>query len=176
MRSQLALGGARPTLFQVQFFNPATSVADVKVPVMVNAASLPASTLGTINVPYYGRVVKMAGDRTYDPWNVTIINDEDFLVRDALETWSTAINSAEGNVRGFGTSASSAYKSDAIVTQFSKTGVAIRQYTFIGIYPSQISPIELNWGAMDQLESFQVTFQYDYWEVTGGITGNAGGA
>lgn len=176
IRSQLTLGGARGSLFQVTFSNPANGVADIKVPFLVRAAQLPASDLGTIEVPYFGRKVKLAGDRTFGDWTVTVINDEDFLIRNAMEEWSSRINSNQTNLRSFGSAAPLLYKSTAEVTQFSKTGVPIRSYKFNGIYPSSISAIDLNWGDTDSIEEFQVTFQYDWWEVSGGVTGLGGGA
>jgi len=175
IRSQLTLGGARQSLFQVVFNNPANSVADIKVPFMVKAAQIPASTLGTIQVPYYGRKIKLAGDRTFDAWTVTVINDEDFLIRNAMEQWSNQIQTHQGNLRSFGGASPSLYKAQAQVTQFSKTGVPIRTYNFNGIYPETISNIDVSWESTDAIEEFTVTFQYDYWEVSGGITGNAGG-
>jgi hypothetical protein len=175
IRSQLTLGGARNSLFQVTIQNPANGVADIKVPFLVKAAQIPASTLGTIEVPYFGRKIRLAGDRTFADWTVTVINDEDFLIRNAMEQWSNQIQSLQGNLRTFGGASPSLYKAQAQVTQFSKTGVPIRTYQFSGIYPSNIAPIELDWNATDTIEEFQVTFQYDYWEVSGGITGNAGG-
>ena len=175
IRSQLTLGGARQPLFQVVFNNPANSVADIKVPFMVKAAQIPASTLGTIQVPYYGRKIKLAGDRVFDAWTVTVINDEDFLIRNAMEQWSNQIQTHQGNLRSFGGASPSLYKAQAQVTQFSKTGVPIRTYNFNGIYPETISNIDVSWESTDAIEEFSVTFQYDYWEVSGGITGNAGG-
>lgn len=175
IRSQLTLGGARGALFQVQFSNPANPIADIKVPFLCRAAQLPESQLGTIQVPYFGRFVKLAGDRTFSDWTVTIINDEDFLIRNALEEWSNSINSRQNNLREFGSAAPLLYKSTAEVTQFSKTGVPIRTYKLNGIYPSVVTPIDLNWADTDTIEEFQVTFQYDWWDISGGITGTAGG-
>ena len=176
IRSQLTLGGARNSLFQVTIQNPANGVADIKVPFMVKAASIPASTLGMIEVPYFGRKIKLAGDRTFADWTVTIINDEDFLIRNAMEQWSNQIQSYQTNLRQFGSAAPSAYKAQAQVTQFSKTGVPIRTYTFNGLFPTEIGNIEMDWNSTDAIEEFTVTFQYDWWEVTGGVTGNGGGA
>jgi hypothetical protein len=176
IRSQLALGGARGNLFQVTFTNPANGIADIKVPFMVRSTSIPESTLGTIEVPYFGRKVRLAGDRTFGDWSVTVINDEDFLIRNAMEEWSSKINSNQTNLRGFGAASPLLYKSTAEVTQFSKTGVPIRSYKFNGIFPSNISSIDLNWGDTDSIEEFNVTFQYDWWEVSGGVTGDGGGA
>lgn len=175
IRSQLTLGGARPTLFQATITNPANSAGDIKTPFMCRAAQVPASTLGTIEVPYFGRKVKVAGDRTFAEWTVTIINDEDFLIRNAMEEWMQSINSHLGNVRGFGSASDLSYKSTAEVTQYSKTGVPLRTYKFNGLYPVNITEMEVDWNATDTIQEFQVTFQYDWWEVTGGTTGNAGG-
>ena len=171
MRSQLRFEGARPTLFECRIFNPGNASGDLKTPFMVEAAEIPSSSLGLIQVPYFGRPLKLAGDRTYSPWAVTIINDEDFLIRNAMEEWSNRINSFQGNFRRLGR-----YKSDAEVIQYSKTGSVLRIYTLYGLFPEDVSPITLNWGDTDNIERFQVTFQYDYWTVTGGNTGDAGGS
>lgn len=175
IRSQLTFGGARQSLFQVTFQNPGNGVADIKVPFMVRTSEIPSSDLGVIEVPYYGRRVRLAGDRIFGDWTVTVINDEDFLIRNAMEEWSNRINSLQGNLRQFGSASPLLYKANAQVTQFSKTGVPIRTYQFNGIFPTQISAIGLDWAATDQIEEFTVTFQYDWWNVAGGITGNAGG-
>jgi len=173
IRSQLALGGARASLFQVQIANPANGAGDIKVPFMVKAAQLPASTLGQIEVPYFGRKIKIAGDRTFAEWTVTVINDEDFLIRNAMEQWMNTINSHAGNIREFGSASPLLYKSNAQITQFSKTGVPIREYTFNGMFPTEVSTIEMAWETTDAIEEFTVTFQYDFWEVSGGVTGNS---
>jgi|TARA_B100001094_G_scaffold150534_1_gene145670 hypothetical protein len=173
IRSQLTLGGARASLFQVQIANPANGAGDIKVPFMVKAAQIPASTTGVIEVPYFGRKIKVAGDRTFAEWTVTIINDEDFLIRNAMEQWSNSINSHAGNIREFGSASPLLYKSNAQITQFSKTGVPIREYTFNGMFPTEVSAIDMAWETTDAIEEFTVTFQYDFWEVSGGVTGNS---
>ena len=175
IKSQLTFGGARPTLFQVTFQNPANSIADIKVPFMCEATSLPAAQIGVTQVPYFGRVVKLAGDRVVGDWAVSIINDEDFLIRNALEEWSNRINSFQGNLRAFGSASPLLYKAQAQVTQYSKTGLPIRVYQFNGIWPISVGDIALSWGDQNAIERFNVTFAVDYWEVSGGITGNAGG-
>lgn len=162
-KSQLVGGGARPTLFQVQLANPIEPVADVKVPFMVKTAGLPASNLGSYTVPYFGRQVKYGGDRTFEDWTVTVINDEDFAVRNALEAWSNAVNSHDSNTRALPQS----YKSNGIVTQYSKNGSALRTYIFEGLYPVTIDSIPLSWETVDTIEEFGVTFQYDLWRVEG---------
>jgi hypothetical protein len=175
IRSQLTGGGARPTLFQVQITNPANNSGDLKLPFMCKAAALPTSNLGTIEVGYFGRKIKVAGDRTFDEWTVTIINDEDFLIRNAMEEWSNSINLHQQNTNAFGTSAPSAYKSQATVQQYGKDGSILRTYNFNGLFPTNVSEIGMDWDSNDTLEEFTVTFQYDWWNVSGGITGNAGG-
>lgn len=176
IRSQLTLGGARNSLFQVQFTNPANGVADIKVPFMVRATTIPEATLGVIDVPYFGRKIRLAGDRTYGTWSVQVFNDEDFLIRNAMEEWSNKIQTFQGNIRDFGAASPLLYKQLAEVTQFSKTGTPIRTYRFNGIFPVEIGTIDLDWNSTDSIEEFSITFAYDWWEVSGGITGNAGGA
>jgi hypothetical protein len=175
IKAQLTGGGARQSLFSVQFNNPANGVSNIKVPFMVRASSIPEAILGTIQIPYFGRKVNIAGDRTFNPWSVTVINDEDFQIRNGLEQWSNKINTFEGNLRDFGGPSPLLYKQNATVSQYGKTGAVIREYTFHGIFPTDISAIQLDWNATDQIEEFTATFRYDFWEVTGGNTGNAGG-
>jgi hypothetical protein len=174
MKSQLTFGGAKASLFQVQITNPVNGAGDLKTPFMVQAANLPESTLGTIEVPYFGRKIKVAGDRTFAEWTVTVMNDEDFLIRNAMEQWMNSINTHSGNLRNFGSASPQQYKSQAQITQFSKTGVPLRTYNFIGLFPTTVAAIGMDWNTTDDIERFDVTFQYDYWEVSGGVTGNAG--
>lgn len=173
MRAQLVGGGARPANFQVILTNPINGGADFKSPFMIKATQLPTDAITSIPVPYFGRKVQVAGDRTFEDWTVTVINDEDFLVRNALEEWMSNINSHVGNLRLTGSSAPSEYKSKATVQQFSKTGDVVREYTFDGLFPTTISSIPLDWDTTDAIEEFEVTFSYDWWEVSGGSTGSA---
>ena len=170
----LKLGGARNSLFQVQITNPINGVADSQVPFFARSAAIPASTLGVIDMPYFGRTIKVAGNRTYETWTPTIINDEDFAVRNAMEQWTNSINAFQRNINTTGGSAPSLYKSNAQVTQYSKTGEVLRVYNFVGIFPQEVSTIDLGWE-QEAVEEFTVTFAYDYWEIQGGTTGNAGG-
>ena len=173
-RSRLAGGGARANLFEVEIAFPEelginlTDVSD-KVPFLVKAAEIPASNLGNIPVPYRGRVLPVAGDRTFDPWTVTIINDTDFQIRDAMEKWSNSINdlqTAQGSIDP------AVYQRSADVKQLSREGSApgdpekvLRLYNFEGIYPNTVSSIPLDFGATDQIQEFQVTFNYLFYEV-----------
>src|SRR6056300_443409 len=165
-KSELVGGGARPTLFQVQITNPIEPAADLKLPFMAKTAALPGSTLGSTIVPYFGRQVKYAGDRTFEDWTITVINDEDFLVRNAMEAWSNAINSHDANTRALPQN----YKSNGIITQFGKDGSSLRSYIFEGMFPISVEGIAMDWSATDTIEEFTVTFQYDLWRVEG-ITG-----
>lgn len=173
IRSHLRLGGARPTLFQVRLTFPNQIIPNSneitqEAAFMVQASAIPGSTISAIEVPYFGRKIRVAGDRTFQPWSVSVINDEDFKIRQALETWHNKINSLSGNVNTTGSSAPGNYKTTAEVMQFSKTGGReIRTYKFYGLFPTEISPIDLDWGRTDEIETFQVQFAYDYYEVVG---------
>lgn len=168
--ANLQFGGARPTLFQVQITNPVTAVADLKSPFLIQATNIPEMTIGSIPVPYFGRKINVAGDRQFQPWSVRVINDEDFVVRDALEQWNAAINALQANIRKLGSSAPAAYKSTGLVSQFDKGGNIIRVYEMEGVWPMQISGIQLDWAQTDTIETFACTFQLDWWQVAGGTT------
>lgn len=173
-RSQLEFGGARPTLFQVQIQNPVSNVSDLKSSFMIKSATLPESTINPIPVGYFGRKIHVAGDRTFAPWEVSVINDEDFVVRNGMEQWLSYINAHEGNIQQFGTSRPAAYKTQARITQFSKDGSILRVYKFQGLFPTSVGSIAMDWDSTDQIETFPVTFQYDWWTIDGGTTGIAG--
>ena len=178
-RSRLTGGGARSNLFEVSIDFPDLSIdqrlVTDKVPFLVKAAEIPASNLGNIPVPYRGRVLPIAGDRTFDPWTVTIINDNDFIIRDAMEKWSNSINDLQ---TAQGTINPEVYQRSARVKQLSRQGAGpgddekiLREYKFEGIYPNTVSSIPLDFGATDQIEEFQVTFNYLFYEVFGNADG-----
>lgn len=174
IKSNLQFGGARPTLFKV-IVTPPPGVQEIsgqlaRLEFMARATQLPSSDIGLIQIPYFGRKYKVAGDRTFAPWSIDVMNDEDFAIRDAMERWNYKINSYEGNKTLSGPSPLE-YKGVADVIQYSKEGEQVRVYTFQGIYPESVSAIGLDWNASDTVEEFNVTFQYDYFEVTGGTTG-----
>lgn len=174
IRANLIKGGARPTLFEVIITNPVSSIADIKVPFMAKTTTIPGHTFGKIEVPYMGRKIPYQGDRIVEDWTVTIINDETFDVRNALETWANAMNSQQGNVATLG-SEPALYTSQATVRQFGKDETVLRVYEVNGIFPINIAPIDLSWESNDTIEEFQVTFACSDFEVVSGITGNAGG-
>ena len=173
LKSQFG-AGARPTQFLVTITNPINPVADIKTPISVKATQIPASTLGVIEMGYFGRKIKVPGDRTYAEWTTTIRVDEDFDIRDKLEEWSNSINAPERNIATQGANPL-AYKSQAVVTQYSISGDEVRTYQLNGLWPSDISAIELDWDSNDTIEEFTVTWQFDSLEVVGGSTGFAGG-
>lgn len=174
MRSQLVGGGARPSHFQVIITNPINGAADLKVPFMVKAASVPAFTLGKVEVPYFGRKIPYAGDRVWEDWQTTVINDEDHLVRNALESWSNAINAFQRNISTVGVNPG-AYKSQAQITKFSKDGQATRIYQLNDVWPMQIGAIDNNWETTDTIEEFPVIWAYTDCQIVGGSTGDGGG-
>ena len=181
-RSRMKGGGARSNLFEVQMsfpdFAKPVSEALNDIPFLVKAAEIPASNIGNIPVPFRGRILPIAGDRTFDPWTVTIINDTNFRLRDVMERWSDGINDIQ---TAQGVTNPEDYQQTATVLQLSRGPVkglnrkvtsgedipVLREYDFIGIYPNVVSSIPLDHGATDQIEEFQVTFNYLYYEVRG---------
>lgn len=168
-RSKLIADGARQNLFEVALTFPGYAghgTATSNLTFMCKAASLPPEEVGVVSVPYFGRAIKVPGNRTFPEWSITVINDETFDIRGAFEAWSGGINTHVANVRN--TQAligPGGYAVDATVTQWGKTGQsAIAVYTLRNAWPSAVSPQDLAWDANDQLEEFQVTMQYDYWE------------
>ena len=181
-RSRLKGGGTRANLFEVQMAFPTyLSVSDENetindIPFLVKAAEIPASNIGNIPVPFRGRVLPIAGDRTFDPWTVTIINDTNFRLRDVMEKWSDSINDLQ---TAQGRTNPEEYQTKASVIQLDRLGKKpgdtireLRTYDFTGIYPNVVSSIPLDHGATDTIEEFQVTFNYLFYEVKG-INGKA---
>lgn len=159
---KLVRGGARSSLFEVRLESPfGDDIKDI-APFMVKAAEIPASTVATVEVPYFGRRMKIAGDRTFADWTVTVINDEDFKVRNAMEEWSNAINNHLANLQTAGGSPAD-YKSQAQVLQYGKDGSIIRIYNFNGMFPTEVSNISLSWDADAAPQEFTITFAYDWW-------------
>lgn len=163
-KARLAGGGARGNLFQVTLANPRGELG-VNIDVdfasfMCEAAQLPASTVGTITVPFRGRQLKMAGDRTFDVWTTTIINDTGFKIRNELEKWSNAIaNHADAG----GLQNPELYFADLKVEQFDRDETVIKSYTFRDAFPIEISAIDLSYADTDTIERFTCTWQYQYW-------------
>lgn len=161
-KERLVGGGARPNLFRAFIQWPSGVIgADTSlVSFMCKAAQLPGSTMGIIPVPFRGRQLKIAGDRTFDPWTVTIINDTDFQVRNAMERWMNYINA---HVTNTGETNPSAYQTDLKVEQLDKDETVLNTYRFVGSFPTAVSPIDVSYEAVDAIEEFSVEFQYQYW-------------
>ena len=178
-RDRLVGGGARPNMFEVNITLPeqVQGLGDISQDMrfLVKAAEIPAANIGNIPVPFRGRVLPVAGDRTFDPWTVTIINDAQFNIRDAMEQWSNLINDLQFDV---GDINPADYQTKAEVFQLSRQSQGsggqsagkggeiiqtLRTYNFEGIYPNAVSSIPLDYGATDQIEEFQVTFNYLFW-------------
>lgn len=162
----LVYGGARPSLFNVfMSVPPGIGIDNVSVDkfrFVCKTAELPESKIGAIEVPYFGRKIKVAGERTFADWGVTVLNDEDFSVRSMFESWSNALNRMVSNVRDPAI-ATEDYKVDLDIIQYGKDGSTIRAYQLIGAFPTTIGPISLNWETANAIEEFAVAFSYDYW-------------
>ena len=179
-KSNLKHGGARPSLFRVEFDYPSGITTRPNPPdqasFLVKTATIPASTVGSFDVFYHGKAIHVAGDRTFDTWDTTIINDEDFGIRNTLESWMAAISDHSLNTRDksvFATSGDQAegdsakYKSTLQVQQLSKAGEDLRTYIFKGAWPSTLSAINLDWSTASEIEEFTCTWVYDSWSVAG---------
>jgi hypothetical protein len=167
-RANMIGDGARPNLFQVSLTFPTIatngSAAGQKVSFMAKSAQLPGSTVGIVPVYYFGRELKFAGNRTFTDWTLQIINDEDFVIRNSLESWMNSINSHTTNVRNAAAVNPSSYSVDAVVTQYGKAGQELKSYKFVGLFPLDIAAIDLDWGSNDSIEEYGVTFAFQYWE------------
>ena len=179
-KSNLKQGGARPSLFKVDLLYP-TGITNppTRSEFLIKGASIPASNIGTHEVFFHGKPIKIAGDRTFDTWDTTIINDEDFGLRNVIEEWMNLVSNVKLNSRdnSFGVSEGDNvnYKKDLTVTQFSKQGDAIHIYKFMNAFPTALSPITLDWSA-GEIEEFSCTWTYDHWESASASSGDTGGS
>jgi hypothetical protein len=175
-KSKLSGGGARPNLFEVVLSFPASSPTDTntldKIRFLVKSAALPASTIGPVNVPFRGRILKVAGDRTFESWTVTVINDTDFAIRSSLEKWANSINRVSDAT---GATDPALYQADSFVYQLDRDGSTLRAYHMYDIFPTNISTIALSYDSTDVLEDFTCEFQVQWWEAIKGNGTNAGG-
>jgi hypothetical protein len=161
-KAKLKGGGARANLFKATINFPGYAAGNVELTsFMCRAAQLPASTLNAIEVPFRGRQLKIAGDRTFETWTTTIINDTDFGTRDALERWMNGINSHTTNI---GFTNPQTYQADLLVDQLDKDESVLKRYVFRGCFPTNISSIELSYDTQDAIEEFTCEFQVQYWE------------
>ena len=179
-KSKLIGGGARPNLFEVELTTlPPNVVAGWDAEVftfMCKAAALPAQNIANIDIPFRGRIFKVAGDRTIDTWTITVINDEDFRFRNAFENWTQQIANLDDNM---GTTDPSAYMVNAKVYQLGRgsekssqnnsgtENVVLKEYEFINIFPTNVSAIDLSYDTGDTIEEFTVEFQVQSLRLTG---------
>ena len=170
-------GGARSALFAVELHYP-SFLASPQSNFLIKGASIPASTVGSYDVFYQGKAIKIGGDRNFDTWETTIINDEDFAIRKVLEKWIDLISDPKLNTRDketFDTSEgdSAKYKKDLKVIQYGKRGQELRTYEFIGAWPSALSTINLDWATASEIEEFTCTWVYDSWHTKDGANAPA---
>ena len=161
-KAKLRGGGARPNLFKATINFPAYANGDVELTsFLCEAAQLPGSIMAQIDVPFRGRILKIAGDRTFDVWTPTIINDTDFAIRNAMERWMNGINAHQANT---GLTSPVDYQADLIVEQLDRDESVLKTYNFRGCFPTSLSPIDLSYGTTNEIERFTVEFQVQYWE------------
>ena len=183
-KSTLLGGGARPNLFEVELTTLPSGISwDAEVfRYLCKAAALPASNIAQIDVPFRGRIFKVAGDRTFDVWQITVINDEDFKIRTAFEGWMDLISKLDNNM---GATNPSAYMTNATVFQLGRgsqkesrdntgsSNAVLKEYEFIDIFPTAISAIDLSYDTSDAIEEFTVDFQVQTFRVVAGGTPNS---
>ena len=161
-KAKLTGGGARPSLFKATINFPSYAGGDVEfTSFMVEGAGLPASVVPSIDVPFRGRQLRVAGDRTFEPWTITVINDSEMRVRNSFETWMNGINEHVAN-EGIGNPTD--YQADMIIEQLGKDGEITKTYTLRGAFPTNISQIDLSYDTNDAIEEFTVEISYQYWE------------
>ena len=175
-KSKLIGGGARPNLFEVELAFPEEIAIDndvkEKARFLVKAAALPASNITPIDVNFRGRILKIAGDRTFDTWTITVITDTDFAIRSAFEKWMNSINRLSDAT---GTNNPPDYQEDAYVHQLDRDGSTLRTYRFYDVFPTQISQVDLSYETVDTIQEFTVELQVLYYESIKGVGANAGG-
>ena len=163
----LKSSGARPNLFEATITKtPVNGLTDAEFRLLCKIASIPTSTIGVIEVPYFGRNVKIPGNRTFDNLSVTVINDEDFKIRNAFEQRMNNLNSHQSNKSAITTAGQSGNLSGEMAIQhFDRAGNAISgaKWSFTNVYPVALGEIALDWGSNDTIEEFTIDFAYDYW-------------
>lgn len=161
-KSKLRGGGAHPGLFRVRMPFPAFAGGksdNEKLTFLCKAASLPASTVGVVEVPYMGRKIKVPGDRTFAEWTITIINDTDFALNNAFEKWLAGVNKHTENT---GLNWNDLIV-DAEIDQLGRQGQVLKTYKMVGAFPTEKSQIDVSWDTTDTIEEFTVSLQYQWW-------------
>jgi hypothetical protein len=161
-KSKLIGGGARPNLFKATVTYPGYAQGDVELTsFMCKGAQLPGSTIAQLDVPFRGRQLKIAGDRTFENWTITVLNDTGMEVRNAMERWMNGINE---HVNNTGLSNPTDYQADMTIEQLDKAGNSTKSYTVRGAYPVNVAAIDLSYDSNDAIEEFSVEFAFQYWE------------
>lgn len=160
----LSFGGARPSLFKVQLTDwPQALVGSPqKLSFLAKASSIPPSVVESIDIPYFGRKIKIVGDRVFPNWSVTVMNEEDFDLRNSFMNWHEYMNSKVPN-KLTGDGSLNSYKRNINVIQYTKSGDITFTCTLVGAFPVTVDAIQLDWDAINQIEQFDVEFAYDYW-------------
>ena len=169
-KENLKQGGARPSLFTVEIqYPPGVPLPPTPSRFLVKGTNIPASTIGTYDVFFHGKTIKIAGDRSFDTLDTTIINDEDFGIRSTLEKWMDFIANHKLNTRDKrfaatpkGEGENAAYKGEVIIKQYGKAGNELHHYHLIGAFPTSLSAIPLDWGTQE-IEEFTCTWTFDRW-------------
>ena len=164
-KAKLAGGGARNNQFKVTMPFPGYAQVGGEIEdlaFLCTSTSIPAMSIGNVNVPFRGRVIKIAGDRTFASWSVNVLNDTNFKLRNAFERWQNGINNMTDNE---GLSNPVDYQVDVFVDQLDRNGNTLKSYTLRGAYPTSIGAIDLNYETNDAIEDFDVTFEYQYFET-----------
>ena len=161
-KAKLRGGGARSNLFKATINFPGYAAGDVELTsFMCKGAQLPQSLIEEVPISFRGRILKIAGERSFEPWSVTVLNDTDFGTRDAMERWMNGIN---GHTTNVGLVNPVDYQADLIVEQLDRDGSSIKRYDFRGAFPTNVGEIDLDYDTAGQIEQFVVTFAYQYWE------------
>jgi hypothetical protein len=160
-KAKLTGGGARSNLFQATVNFPAYAAGNVELTsFMCKGAQLPASTIAEIPIPFRGRQVYVAGDRVFEPMQLTIINDTDFSVRNAFERWSNGINQFQTNT---GLTDPRSQQAEIEISQLDKSGAILKTYFLSGAFPIEVSSIDLSYNNENAIEEFTVSLRYQYW-------------
>lgn len=163
-KAQLTGGGARANQFRVELTFPSFVtlgvVAGQQAQFLCKSAQLPASTVENFGVQYRGRAVNFAGERSFAPWTIQVYNDTNFNIRNAMEQWSNGIQNLVGTN---GLTNPRDYQVDLQVHQLDRNGAIVKTYKFVDAYPTEIGTIELDYDTVNTIETFPVTFQYNYW-------------
>ena len=167
-KANLIGGGARANQYRVTITPPtgiATGMDVRRTSFLVTASNLPAQTLGEIAIPFRGRSIYIAGDRTFEEtWTTTFLNDTDFMIRNSMERWSNGINDLAA---GTGVTAPLAYQTDLEVEHLDRDDTILKSYIFRNSWPTTIAAIELTSDAADAIEEFEVTWRYQHFEASG---------